>query len=368
MTTFATDPHTTTDVGRPPSARYARWDGVGLPTSVHATPVPTDLAPGELLVGIDFATVCGSDVHTVTGRRVSPSPSILGHEQVGRVLALGAGPAPLTTGGDPVTVGMRVVWSVTDSCGTCPRCLAGAPQKCLHLRKYGHEPVGDDWLLNGGFATHCLVRSGTAVTAVPDELPDEVASPASCATATVVAVLRAAGRPLTGSRVLVSGAGMLGLTAVAIAHHAGAEVTAVDPHPARRELALAFGADRVLAPDQATPEVDVAVELSGAATSVAACLDALDVGGVLVLAGSVSPGPAVPLDPERVVRRLLTVVGVHNYRAVDLADAVDFLATHHRDHPFAALVEGRWALDQLDLALAAAGRGQAARQGVVPGS
>jgi D-arabinose 1-dehydrogenase-like Zn-dependent alcohol dehydrogenase len=87
-----------------------------------------------------------------------------------------------------------------------------------------------------------------------------------------------------------------------------------------------------------------------------------------VLAGSVSPGPAVPLDPERVVQGLHSVVGVHDYRAADLQTAVDFLAAQHGAHPFADLVAGRFALDEIDAASAAAQRGPAPRQAVLPGA
>lgn len=348
-------------------ARYARWDGVGAPFTVVATRTPRVPGPGEVLVRVDLATVCGSDLHTVSGRRASPAPGVLGHEQVGTVVALGPG-APARCVDDTVPApGTRVVWSVTASCGRCDRCRADLPQKCRELRKYGHEPLTGDWPLSGGFATHCVLRPGTAVVAVPDALPDVVAAPASCATATVAAALAAGRRVFDGARMLVTGAGMLGLTAVAMAAHAGAEVIVSDPHPERRAAARAFGAARAVEPGERVAGVDVVVELSGAPSAVAAGLDALAVGGTLVLAGSVSPGPAVPLDPERLVRGLHTVVGVHNYRPADLQAAVDFLAAHHAAHPFAELVAGRFALDDIDAAFAAAQRGPAPRQAVLPG-
>ena len=68
--------------------RYARWDGVGSPFSVVSGRTPLVPGPAELLVRIDLATVCGSDLHTVGGRRPSPVPALLGHEQVGTVLGL----------------------------------------------------------------------------------------------------------------------------------------------------------------------------------------------------------------------------------------------------------------------------------------
>ncbi|MEU3605495.1 zinc-binding dehydrogenase [Streptomyces sp. NPDC035033] len=325
---------------------------------------PRTPGPGEALVRIDLATVCGSDLHTVGGRRPSSLPALLGHEQVGTVIGVGEGGVRCVDG-SPVVPGTRVVWSVTASCGACDRCLGGMTQKCRRLRKYGHEPWDDASPLTGGFATHCVLLPGTAVVAVPDGLPDVVSSPASCATATVAAALDAAGA-LDGRRVLVSGVGMLGLTAVAMAKEAGARVLAVDPEPARREQALRFGAEEARRTGSSPQDVDVALELSGRPEAVGACLRSLGVGGTAVLVGSVSPGEPVALDPESVVRGLHTIVGVHNYRAEHLQKAVDFLAGHHGRYPFAELVGGTFPLDALDDAVAAARGSAAPRQAILP--
>ncbi|GAA5173412.1 alcohol dehydrogenase catalytic domain-containing protein [Pseudonocardia eucalypti] len=347
-------------------ARYARWDGVGRPLTVITTRTSATPGVGEALVRVDLATICGSDLHTVLGRRPSPAPGVLGHEQVGTVLAVGPGEPPRCVDGSPVVPGMRVVWSVTVSCGSCARCGRGMPQKCLSLRKYGHQPLDPRRPLTGGFATHVVLLPGTAIVQVPSGLPDVVAAPAACATATVAAVLRAGRTELAGARVLVTGAGMLGLTAVAMASLAGAHVLVVDPDPARRERAHAFGASSVSGGELPDGGVDLAVELSGKTDAVQLALDSLDVGGTLVLAGSVTPGPPVNLDPERVVRGLHTVVGVHNYRPEDLLTAVDFLVAHHDRYPFAELVAGRYGLAELDDAFGVARGGGAARQAVVP--
>jgi len=210
-----------------------------------------------------------------------------------------------------------------------------------------------------------VLLPGTSVVAVPDGLPDAVACPASCATATVAGALAAAG-PLGGRRVLVTGAGMLGVTASAMATQAGAHVVVVDPDPRRRLQALRFGAAEVRDAGEPVGEADVALELSGRPAAVQACLDALAVGGTAVLAGSVSPGDPIPLDPQWLVRGLRTVVGVHNYRAADLQGATDFLAAHHRTYPFAELVGGHYPLDRLAAAVTAAHGSVELRQAVVP--
>ncbi|MFY1674067.1 alcohol dehydrogenase catalytic domain-containing protein [Plantactinospora sp. WMMB334] len=337
-------------------ARYSLWNGPGTSFAVQTAPLPHELHPDEVLVAVDLATICGSDVKTVTGRRPGPRPCVLGHEQVGTVAAVGANAA--------VAVGQRVVWSVTASCGRCTRCEI-TPQKCVNVKKYGHEPFDTARPLTGGLAAHCLLFPGTTVVAVPDTISDGVAAPASCATATAAAAVAAAGSLQPGMRVLVAGAGMLGITATAMLAQLGVTVVVYEPDRRRQERALLFGAAAVTA--EPVDGADAALELSGRAGLVQICLDALTVGGTLVLAGSVSPGPSIALDPERVVRNLLTITGVHNYRPTDLQTAVGFLAAHQHHYPFADLTAGRWPLEQLDEAFRAALAGTAARQSVRPG-
>ena len=109
----------------------------------------------------------------------------------------------------------------------------------------------------------------------------------------------------------------------------------------------------------------MAIELSGASTAVAHCLDALDVGGRLVLAGSVTPSPAVPVDPERVVRGWLTVTGVHNYEPRHLRAALDLLERTQDTVPWSDLVTPAVGLDQLGRLLSGP-VGRAPRAAVVP--
>ncbi|MDJ0377248.1 alcohol dehydrogenase catalytic domain-containing protein [Cryobacterium sp. PH31-L1] len=380
-------PALTLGVGRevvlPRAAEAMVWSGVGLPLDRVAVPGVL-LRPGDVLVELELATICGSDVHTALGHRLAAKPLVLGHEQVGRIVAVTE--QSYAANGMPLRVGQRVVWSVTVSCGTCPRCRRGLPQKCLELVKYGHERMQRGWELSGGFATHVQVRAGTAVVVVDEQVPATVLAPASCATATVVAALGAASAlvPLAGATVLVTGAGMLGVTACAMATDAGALVVVSDPDPARRQLALAFGAAAVADPgapresptgvasllaalaDAGAAEPTIAVELSGARPAVQTALDLIGVGGVVVLVGSVSPGDPVLLDPESIVRRLVTVRGVHNYTPGDLSQAVTYLGRAWHRHPFSALVGTTFPLAQADAALALAATARHPRVGLAP--
>ncbi|KDA06998.1 alcohol dehydrogenase [Microbacterium sp. CH12i] len=332
-----------------PSAVAKVWLGVGQPHETVAVP-GVALSGGDVLVAIELSTVCGSDVHTVQGHRSAPTPLVLGHESVGRVIAIGDDGA-VTADGTVLHIGDRVVWSVTVSCGTCDRCVAGFTQKCRSLAKYGHERIGPRWELTGGFATHVHLRAGTAIVRVPEALPAAVLAPASCATATAwAAVTRgSAGRSLEGIRVLVYGAGLVGLSAAAIAADDGAEVTIVDPSAARRTFAERFGATALM--ESAGP-ADLVIEASGHA--VAESIAAAGIGGTVVLVGSVFPADPVLLDAESLVRRLVTVTGVHNYTGRDLAAAVAFLAGRGRAFPFTDVVGAVHPLDDVDAALIAA--------------
>lgn len=319
----------------PPRVTMAAvWTGAGV--DVRTVPVPA-LGAGEVLVRVRLATVCGSDLHTVTGRRPAACPSVLGHEAVGDVVV--AGP------GADIQVGQRVIWSVTVACGECPRCRSGLSAKCLSVRKVGHEPFDGDWALSGSYAAHVVLPRGTTIAVVPDALSDAVAAPAACATATVMATLEAAGE-LGGRRVLIGGAGMLGLTAVAACADAGADVQVVDRNADRLALAAQFGGR---ASDGG--RVDVAIDYTGSSAAVADALGRLDIGGTLVLAGSVTPGPPLAVDPETVVRQWLTITGVHNYEPRHLHRAVEFLDRTRERHPWDALVVAPVPLKQIASAL-----------------
>ena len=330
-------------------------------------PIPRPGA-GEVLVRVLGCTLCGSDLHSHEGRRRVPVPTVLGHEIVGEICELGP-----QTGHLGRRVGERVTWAIVAHCGTCHFCRADLPQKCVRGVKYGHEAFRPGRELLGGLAEYCLLVPGTTVVPLPEELPLEVACPASCATATIAAAAEAAGA-LPVRACLVLGAGMLGLTAVAWARHHGArEVVCVDVQPSRRERARSFGATACLAPDEVAgwladsghPQgFDIVFELAGQPVAFQAGWQHVRTGGTLVLVGAVFPSAPVPLELEQVVRRQLTLRGVHNYAPRHLEQAVAFLERTWREFPFASLV-GPWIpLAQVPHAFELGRRGESIRVGV----
>ncbi|NII51141.1 alcohol dehydrogenase catalytic domain-containing protein [Frigoribacterium endophyticum] len=382
------------DLVLPEAAVAMTWQGPGRPLQAVAVP-GVRLQRGDALVRVDLATICDSDVHTVAGRRPGATPCVLGHEQVGRVVDADA--HARSVDGRRLLPGMRVVWSVVVACGRCVECHRGLPQACASLERHGHAAVRRSWELGGGFASHVHVRRGAAVVVVDDDaVPDEVLAPASCAVATAAeAVHRASSllalaaggavaEALRGQVVVVSGAGARGLAATAMATQAGARVVVVEASECRRLLACRFGAAAVADPGEsrgplslarALAQVDrsgrhrtVALETSGSSAAVALLVDTVGVGGVVVLAGPVAPGAAVPVLPERVERGLLTLTGVHDYAPASLVAAVAFVSEQRHRYPFAELVEHVVPLEQLDDALRlASAPGAPVRVGVRPG-
>ncbi|NLF72778.1 MAG: alcohol dehydrogenase catalytic domain-containing protein [Candidatus Anammoximicrobium sp.] len=325
-------------------ARAAVFSGVGRPLELRSIPV-ADPQEGEILVRVVGCTLCGSDVHTYTGKRSTPLPTILGHEILGRIVAFGPAAARRDARGTSLHEGDRVTWALVASCGACFYCRRGLPQKCLCAVKYGHEPLHEDARLRGGLADYCLLAPGTAVVRLEDALSDEAACPANCGTATMVAATEAAG-DMHGGCVVVLGAGLLGLTACALARSRGAaDVILCDVQSPRLARGAAFGATRVAAPGElgaaaagATQGhgVDVVIDSAGTPEAFESGLALLRLGGAFILVGAVFPTRPVELHVERVVRRNLRLCGIHNYAPEHLVKAVAFL--EQSKHPWHSLV------------------------------
>ncbi|MEX5718174.1 NAD(P)-dependent alcohol dehydrogenase [Geodermatophilus maliterrae] len=258
------------------------------PTTIERRAV----GPNDVLIEIEYAGICHSDIHTVNGDwGPQPFPVVPGHEIVGVVTQVGPDVTRHRVG-DRVGVGCMV-----NSCGTCTNCRNGDEQYCLD----GMVPTyagtdRDGSTTQGGYSTHVVVDAGF-VLRVPDGIDPASAAPLLCAGITTYSPLRRWGAG-PGRRVAVVGLGGLGHMAVKLAHAMGAEVTVLSQSLKKQEDGLRLGADQYLAtsdPDtfpQLAGRFDLIVNTVSATIDVDAYLSLLAVDGTLVNVGA----PAEPLS------------------------------------------------------------------------
>ncbi len=332
------------------------FDAPNKPLRPETWPLPKTLGPGEVLVEIQLATICGSDLHTIRGQRQEATPCILGHEAVGRVVQADQR-RPKLSAGD------RITWSIADSCGECPMCTDHQlPQKCQSLFKYGHAAIDNGTGLNGCYGSHIVLRAGTHMVKVPDSLPNSVVAPANCALATVVnAVSRL---PDNCKTVVIQGAGLLGLYTCALLHERGVpHVFCIDIQEERLAQVSAFGGIPINGQPAHYPKsrgeilavakhgVDAVLEVAGAAALVPEGIRLLRVGGYYGFVGMVHPNSQLDLTGEQIIRKCLTIYGIHNYSPWHLDQAIQFLADTVDKYPYQTLVSPPYALADLPAAI-----------------
>jgi L-iditol 2-dehydrogenase len=327
-------------------------------------PVP-DPEPGAILIRLTRAGVCGSDLHIWRGemKEVYGSPPrdlTFGHEMCGRVERLGAGVAS-DSAGATLREGDRVTFLYFFPCGRCPVCIrdemGACPRKGRANRVAGTPPY-----FNNAYGDYYYLRPGGWVFRIPDEVSDDMATPANCALAQVIYGLTRAGVRM-GDTVVVQGAGGLGLNAVAVARDMGANrVIVVDRVPARLALAREFGADHTLSLEELpTPErriaavqeltdgfgADVVADFVGYPDVVPEGLRMLRSGGCYLEVGSIAPGNVFSFDATALVRGNIRLVGTSNYSPWALGEALAFLRRGQARFPFARLVSHVYPLEKI---------------------
>jgi len=293
-------------------ARYQGPGRIGVVETISATP-----GPGQVRVRVQRCGICGSDLHAFRGHGMMP-PNCPGHEMSGVVDAVGAGVRA-------VREGDRVAIEPLSRCGQCRYCMAGNYHLCAGLEFLG---LG----LAGGMATQLLAPDYTTF-ALPSQVDFTLGALAE-PTAVAVHAVRLGG-VREGSRVLVLGAGTIGLLTAAACRHLGAGFVAITArHPQQRALAATLGVDQVLGPDDygavsETPEA-VIETVGGEATTVSDAVYAAARGGSVVIVGLFEKTPA--FEPLIMLIKELHLVGsmVYNRPQPGRADfevALDLLAS-----------------------------------------
>ncbi len=292
---------------------------------LRAEPVP-QLAPGEVLLAVDAVGICGSELSGYQGQSsLRRPPLIMGHEAAGRVAS--AANTPFADG-QVHDIGTRVTINPLVICGQCDRCTAGQANLCRTRQLLGaHRP--------GAFARYVAVPAQQCWP-LPDDLPTvagALTEPLACGVHSV-----AVSRVRAGQRLLILGAGPIGLCCLAAARASGVEdITISDVDPQRLAVAEQWGARATInARDQDVGTViqqlhaggvDVVIDAVGATPVRTQAINAVMPGGTVVLLGLHDEASLLPAN--YMVRHEVTLVGSFTYTPDDFKHALDLLVQGH---------------------------------------
>jgi threonine dehydrogenase-like Zn-dependent dehydrogenase len=349
------------------------------PLTLQAIQVPA-LESGQVLVQVEAAGICGSDVHMWHGFDPrTPLPIILGHEGVGRVLESSANRVDML--GQPVTPGQRVLWERGVTCGACYFCaVLHEPSLCSNRWAYGiHHSVNIPPYLNGCYATHLVLDARTPLFILAEDEDPATFVAASCSGATAAHGFDQV-QVRSGDCVVIYGPGPLGAFATAFAKAGGAEqVIVIGGSPDRLAICKTLGATMLwnrleLSAEQQYEAVhdhtlgrgaDLVVEASGSVSAAREGVNLLRSGGTLLLMGMGTPVGEMSLLPfETIVRKNVRIQGVWVSDARHTLQAISLV----RQHPveFATLVTHRYSLSHATEALQAVAARKALKAVLLP--
>jgi Zn-dependent alcohol dehydrogenase len=336
-------------------------------------------AGDELLVRIEAASVCHSDLSGVDGSRPRPLPMLLGHEAAGIVERIGEGEA---TRASDIAVGDRVVMTFLPRCGECPECATDGRLPC----RFGAAANGAGTLLGGGtrlhrtsgdlfhhlgvsaFASHAVVNVASVVR-VDADVPAPVAALLGRAVLTGGGAVINAGQPEAGEPVMVVGLGGVGMAALLVAIAFGHPVIAVDALNEKLDLARELGASETYTPAalaESGRRAPVVIEAAGSARAFETAFAATEPGGRTVTVGLPSPDARVSLSPLTLTAEARTVIGSYLGSAVASRDIPRYVDLWRAGRlPVERLISSQIGLSELDAAMDRLASGSALRQVIV---
>jgi alcohol dehydrogenase len=335
-----------------------------------------ELAPpgdSELLVRIETAGLCHSDLSVVDGNRVRPVPMLLGHEAAGIVEQVGSAVTDMP-------MGQRIVMTFLPRCGECAACATNGLTPC----EPGSAANGAGTLMAGarrlsregqpvhhhlgvsGFATYAVVDRRSVVP-VPADVPPTVASLLGCAVLTGGGAVINAGRPQPGQTVIVVGLGGVGMAAVITAlAHDGVTVIGVDQLADKLDLARTIGAHEAYTPDVARErgiKAAVVIEAVGHPLAVQTAIDLTAPGGRTVTVGLPPPDARITVSPLGFVAEGRSLIGSYLGSAVPSHDIPHFVGLWRAGRlPVEKLVSSTITLDEINAGMDQLADGHAVRQ------
>lgn len=335
----------------------------GDPVEIVEYPVP-DPEPGAILLKMERAGICGSDLNIMRG--LSPLPSrgrLMGHEGFGSIHKLGSG---VTTDslGQPIREGDRLMHAALEPCLRCRECVRGEYAWCPSFVPSKRE-AGDSPYFFGTFSDYYYVKPGYFVFKIPDGIADSTLTFVNCAAGTVAEPMMRLG--ITPEKaVVVQGAGGLGLTATALLRMLGARTVIVtDRQPHRLELARTMGADHVINVDEVKESADrvdlvrqltdgygadIVMDVVGNPALMEDGIQMLSNGGTFVQVGLTRPGQQATITPVELLRGK-TITGTIMYRPRVVPMLLDLLARRSNLQVLDTIVSRTYSLDDVNRAL-----------------
>jgi len=323
---------------------------------------------GELLVRIEAAGLCHSDLSVVDGNRVRPLPMLLGHEAAGIVEQVG--------GTSDLVVGQRVVMTFLPRCGQCRSCATDGLAPCIPgsaANGAGTLLGGDTRLSRSGttvlhhlgvsaFATYAVVDRRSVVP-VDADVPPVVASLLGCAVLTGGGAVLNAGQPKPGQTVAIVGMGGVGMAAMLTAlAHDDVRVVAVDRLPDKLEQARALGAHDAVT-DPGDIKADVVIEAAGHPAALETAIAMTAPGGKTITVGLPHPDARISVSPLALVADGRSLIGSYLGSAVPARDIPRFVDLWRSSRlPVEKLVSDTISLDDINTGMDALADGRAVRQ------
>ena len=351
------------------------------PYEIREFPIP-EVEPGGILVRVEMAGICGTDVHQWHGNigLKPPFPIMPGHEAVGRIVKLGDGGKTDCTG-EPVNIGDRIMWPHV-SCGKCYSCaINNQPTLCERRVSYGFSSSGAYPYLSGGFAEYEYVIPDADIIKIPSGLSNEEVIGVCCAFRTAVAAFERLGALGIQSSVVIQGCGPVGLYATLLSAEGGASKTIVVGAPdLRLDLAKKWGADDVInieeIPDAEKRKAkilkltggrgpDVVVEASGVPAAFREGMDIVRRGGRYLIIGQSSMAEQA-IIPGLIMLKHLEIIGNTSATIRHYHQAIQFIKNKRRRYSFADIVTNKYRLDQINEAVKAMMTGREIKPVIVP--
>ncbi|MEV7135609.1 zinc-binding dehydrogenase [Arthrobacter sp. NPDC093128] len=335
--------------------------------------------PGEVLVRMEAAGVCHSDLSRVTGVRECTVPMLLGHEGAGIIEQLGPDC-------DEFEPGQKVTMTFMPRCGRCSACtgtgwalcLEGTAANAAGTLLQGERRIRMDGKLidhHGGvsaFAEYAVVDKHSLV-AIPDAVPSDVAALLGCAILTGGGAVLNAAKVRDGESVAIVGMGGVGLAAALVARGVGAStIVAIDMVPSKLEKSLEIGVTEAMTPEQAAKagaKFDVVIECVGNPRALESAIALTKPGGRTVTVGLPNPAARLEISPLSLVVEARQIIGSYMGSGIPADDIRRYAQMYLEGRlPVEKLISGTIALEDINFAMDELNAASVIRQIVTFGS